>query len=126
MVYGQLYTTEYERRKWSLCNYVFLNIVRKGPVHRNPDILKTEPFCPFFLKKCAWTNSVYQSFPPGGDGGEGISEKIGGSVRLPVRRHVSRQWVFIEESDKISKFITEIQFRFLGFGDFKVPVVIEN
>ena len=62
----------------------FLNIVRKGPVHRNPDILKTEPFCPFFFKKCAWTNSVYQSFPPGGDGGEGISKKIGGSVRLPV------------------------------------------
>ena len=34
--------------------------------------------------------------------------------------------VFIEESDKISKLIKEIQFQFLGFGDFKVPVVIEN
>ena len=34
--------------------------------------------------------------------------------------------VFIEETDKNFEFITEIQFRFLGFGDFKVPIVIEN
>ena len=34
--------------------------------------------------------------------------------------------VFIEEMDKHFDFITEILFRFLGFGDFKVSIVIEN
>ena len=34
--------------------------------------------------------------------------------------------VFIEERDKNFDFITEIPFRFLGFGDFKVSIVIEN
>ena len=34
--------------------------------------------------------------------------------------------VFIEETDKSIDFITEILFRFLGFGDFKVSIVIEN
>ena len=34
--------------------------------------------------------------------------------------------VFIEEADKNFDFITEILFRFLGFGDFKVPIVIKN
>ena len=34
--------------------------------------------------------------------------------------------VFIEETDKYLDFITEILFRFLGFGDFKVSIVIEN
>ena len=33
---------------------------------------------------------------------------------------------FIEETDKNFDFITEIPFRFLGFGDFKVSIVIEN
>ena len=34
--------------------------------------------------------------------------------------------VFIEETDKNIDFITEILFRFHGFGDFKVSIVIEN
>ena len=34
--------------------------------------------------------------------------------------------VFIEETDKNFDFTTEILFRFLGFGDFKVSIVIEN
>ena len=34
--------------------------------------------------------------------------------------------VFIEETDKNFDFITEILFRFLGFGDFKVSIVMEN
>ena len=34
--------------------------------------------------------------------------------------------VFIEETDKIFDFIAEILFRFLGFGDFKVSILIEN
>ena len=32
----------------------------------------------------------------------------------------------IEEADKNFDFITEILFRFLGFGDYKVSIVIEN
>ena len=34
--------------------------------------------------------------------------------------------VFIEETDKNFDFITETLFQFLGFGDFKVSIVIEN
>ena len=34
--------------------------------------------------------------------------------------------VLIEETDKNFDFIKEILFRFLGFGDFKVPIVIKN
>ena len=34
--------------------------------------------------------------------------------------------VFIEETDKNFDFITEILFRFPGFGGFKVSIVIEN
>ena len=34
--------------------------------------------------------------------------------------------VFIEETDKNFDFITEIPFLFLGVGDFKVSIVIEN
>ena len=34
--------------------------------------------------------------------------------------------VFIEETDKNFDFITEILSRFLGFGDFKVSIVIEK
>ena len=34
--------------------------------------------------------------------------------------------VFIGETDKNFDFITEILFQFLGFGDFKVSIVIES
>ena len=34
--------------------------------------------------------------------------------------------VFIEETDKNFEFFTEILFRFLGFRDFLVSIVIEN
>ena len=34
--------------------------------------------------------------------------------------------VFIEETDKNFDFITEVLFRFLGFGDFMASIVIEN
>ena len=34
--------------------------------------------------------------------------------------------VLVEETDKNFDFITEILFRFLGFGDFKIPIVTEN
>ena len=34
--------------------------------------------------------------------------------------------LFIEEKDEDFYFIMEIPFRFLGFGDFKVSIVIAN
>ena len=34
--------------------------------------------------------------------------------------------VFVGKTDKNFEFITEILLRFLGFGDFKIPMVIEN
>ena len=34
--------------------------------------------------------------------------------------------VFIEETDKNLDFTTEILLQFLGFGDFKVSIVLEN
>ena len=34
--------------------------------------------------------------------------------------------VYIEETCKKFDLITEIVFRFLSFGDFEVPIVIEN
>ena len=34
--------------------------------------------------------------------------------------------VFVEETDNNLDFTTEILLRFLGFGDFKVSIVIEN
>ena len=34
--------------------------------------------------------------------------------------------VFVEETDKNFDFIMEIPFRFRGFGDFKVSIVVEN
>ena len=34
--------------------------------------------------------------------------------------------VISEETDKYFDFISEILFRFLGFEDFKVSIVIEN
>ena len=67
-------------------------------------------------------------------GGGGVSKEICGTVRLPVYDVTSRvgsfqngeQILFIEETDKNFYFITEILFRFLGFGDLKVSIVIEN
>ena len=34
--------------------------------------------------------------------------------------------VFIGETDENFDFITEVLFQFLGFGDFKVSIVVEN
>ena len=63
-------------------------------------------------------------------GGEGVSKEICGTVRRTSRlasvifKMASK--VSIEETDKNFDFIAEILFRFLGFGDFKVSIVIEN
>ena len=98
---------------------------------------------PFLCKKVykrvmGWTSGrrlpvwYFFDYPRGGGGGKGVSKEICGTVRLPVWRHISRQWlskaskVFIEDTDKNFNFIMEILFRFLGFGDFKVPIVIKK
>ena len=46
--------------------------------------------------------------------------------RLPSVTFKMASKVVIEETDKNFDFITQILFRFLGFGDFKVSIVIEN
>ena len=48
------------------------------------------------------------------------------SSRLASVTFKMARQVFIEETDKNFDFITEMLFRFLGFGDFKVSNVIEN
>ena len=85
-------------------------------------------------------NNCFQtskSFPwsepqPGGGGGRCIQ---GNLWYIPPASITSRlasvtfkmaSKVFIEETDKNFDFITGILFRFLGFGDFKVSIVIEN
>ena len=71
----------------------------------------------------------------GGGGGEERSCLYGNLWYSPPASMTSRlasvifkmaSKVFIEETDKNFDFITEILFRFLGFGDFKVSIVIEN
>ena len=65
-------------------------------------------------------------------GGIGLAGKLGYSPptsmtsRLASVTFKMASKVFIEETDKNFDFITEILFRFLGFGDFKVSIVIEN
>ena len=68
---------------------------------------------------------------PGGGGG--VSKEICGNgppasmtSRLASVTLKTASKVFIEETDKNFDFITEILFRFLGFGDFKVSIVTEN
>ena len=61
----------------------------------------------------------------------GVSKEICGPPASMTSRLASVTFkiaskVFIEETDKNFDFITEILFRFLGFGDFKVSIVIEN
>ena len=72
----------------------------------------------------------------GREGGLGRGRCLQGNLRYsPPARMTSRLASvtfkmackeFIEETDKYFDFIKEILFRFLGFGDFKVPFVIEN
>ena len=69
-----------------------------------------------------------------GGGGGGVSKEICGPPASMTSRLASVTFkiaskVFIEvieETDKNFDFITEILFRFLRFGDFKVSIVIEN
>ena len=74
-----------------------------------------------------------QSLTSPGGGGGGVSKEICGNSppasmtsRLASVTLKKASKVFIEETDKNFDFITEILFRFLGFGDFKVSIVTEN
>ena len=65
--------------------------------------------------------------------GGGVSKEIGGSVLMPVGRHVSLRWLFkmagkvvVDEEDKIIEFLTLILFHFVRFGDIKIPIETEN
>ena len=68
------------------------------------------------------------------EGGGGVSKEICGPPASMTSRLVSVTFkiaskVFIEvieETDKNFDFITEILFRFLRFGGFKVSIVIEK
>ena len=68
----------------------------------------------------------------GGGGGEVSPRKsvVQSTCQYDVTSHVSNfqngEQIFIEKTDKNFDFITEILFRFLGFGGFKVAIVIEN
>ena len=68
-----------------------------------------------------------------GGGGEVSPRKsvVQSACQYDVTSRVSNfqngeQSVHRTETDKNFDFITEILFRFLGFGDFKVSIVIEN
>ena len=68
----------------------------------------------------------------GGGGGRCLQRNLWYSPPASMTSHLASvtfkmaSKVFIEETDKNFDFITEILFRFLGFGDFKVSIVIEN
>ena len=68
----------------------------------------------------------------GGEGGEVSPRKsvVQSACQYDVTSRVSNfqngEQIFIEKTDKNFDFITEILFRFLGFGGFKVAIVIEN
>ena len=63
----------------------------------------------------------------GGGGGE-VSPSPPASMtsRLASVTFKMASKVFIEETDKNFHLIMEILFRYFGFGDFKVAIVIEN
>ena len=66
----------------------------------------------------------------GGGGGEGESV-VQSACQYDVTFRISNfengeESVHQEETDKNFDFITEILLHFLGFGDFKVSIVIEN
>ena len=68
----------------------------------------------------------------GGGGGEVSPRKsvVQSACQYDVTSRVSNfqngEQIFIEKTDKNFDFITEMLFRFLGFGGFKVAIVLEN
>ena len=81
---------------------------------------------PFLTQECCLEKRTNQ-------GGEGVSKEICGTVRLTSMTSCLASVTFkmaskvsIKETDKNFGFTTDILLRFLGFGDFKVSIVIEN
>ena len=84
----------------------------------------------------------YSRYPPslhalreegGGGGGGGVfqgnlwySPPASMTSRLASVTFKMARKVFIEETDKNFDFITEMLFRFLGFGYFKISIVTEK
>ena len=69
----------------------------------------------------------------GGGGGKEVSPRksvVQSACQYDVTSRVSNfqngEQIFIEKTDKNFDFITEMLFRFLGFGGFKVAIVLEN
>ena len=65
---------------------------------------------------------MYGSTPPP----PGYSPPASLTSRLASVTFKMARKVFMEGTDKNFDVITEILFRFLGFGDFKVSIVIED
>ena len=82
----------------------------------------------------AWTNCLNITNKESARGGGGrclqgnlwYSPPASMTSRLASVTFKMASKVFIKEKDKNFDFITEILFWFLGFGDFKVSMVIEN
>ena len=70
-------------------------------------------------------NKIFM-FIGGRGGGVSPSPPAGMTSRLASVTFKMASKVFIEETDKNFDLITEILFRYFGFGDFKVAIVIEN
>ena len=74
---------------------------------------------------------AYRNLPDNGGGGclQGnlwYTPPASMTLRLASVTFKMASKVVIEEMDKNFDFTTEILFRFLGFGDFEVSIVIEN
>ena len=85
-------------------------------------------------KRLAVNGIKYATIRGGGGGGGGrclqgnlwYSPPASMTSRLASLTFKMASKVFIEETDKNIDFITAILFRFLGFGDLKISIVIEN
>ena len=56
----------------------------------------------------------------------GYSPPASMTSRLALVTFKMASKVFVQETNKNFDFTTEILFRFLGFGNFKISIVIEN
>ena len=72
----------------------------------------------------------YEMFKQGGGGGVCLQGNLWYSPPASMMSRLAsvnfKMASKVEETDKNYDSITEILFRFLGFGDFKVSIVIEN
>ena len=83
-----------------------------------------------FVSKITHTPSKVKRSAPAGErclqGNLWYSPPASMTSRLASVTFKMASKLFIEDTDKNFDLITEILIRFLGFGDFKVPIVIEN